>query len=80
MFTWPVQPMKRHKRIIMSHKIVTEIQKKLTCSKIGTANAFHTARLSTTAIRIAIPLVMLNPSPLLGPNLISIRYFDHDAI
>jgi hypothetical protein len=57
----------------MAEKIVTEIQTKLTCSKIGIANAFHPARLATTAIQLAIPREKLKPSTFLPLNLISIR-------
>jgi len=39
-FAWRVRPLHRHWRIILSHNLVTEIQKKLTRKEVGT-NCFY---------------------------------------
>jgi len=33
-FAWPIRPLHTHWRIMLSHNLVTEIQKKLTCNKV----------------------------------------------
>jgi len=37
---WRKQPLHIHRRIIMSHNLVTEIKEKLTHSEMGKTNAF----------------------------------------
>jgi hypothetical protein len=53
-FAWCIGPLHMHRRIIMSHNVVTEIKKMLTQSKIGTVIAFH--RDVTSQIPICLSL------------------------
>ena len=56
----------------MSHNLVTEMQKKLTNSKIATQIAVQRDMSPMIAILLSIPPVTLDPSPLLIWNQISI--------
>jgi len=47
---WPIRPLHMHRWIIMSHKLVTEIKWKLTCSKLGTGIALQIDTLSPMPI------------------------------
>ena len=57
-----------HRRIMMSHNLVTEIKKKVTHSKIGKQIAFHQDMKSKMIIYISIPPQMQEPSPFLSLN------------
>jgi len=52
--------------------MVTEIKKKLTCSKIGKQITFHQHLMSKITICLSIPPQTQEPSPCLCPNLISL--------
>jgi hypothetical protein len=57
-----------HRRIIVSHNLVTEIKKELTHSKIGKQIAFHIDMRSKITVCLSVPPLMLEPSPCLRPN------------
>jgi len=69
-----------HRRIVMSHNLVTKIQKNLTHSKIGTQIAFHWDKISKMTISFSIPPLRQEPSPCLCPNPISIWQLAQKAI
>jgi len=71
-FGWCVPPLHMHRRIIVSHNLVTEVKKKLTSSKIGTQIEFHWDLTSKIVFGLSIPLVTQEPSSCLHPNPISI--------
>lgn len=61
-----------HRKIIMSHDMVTEIKKILSCSEIETQCAFQCDTTSKIAICLFIPPVMQERSPLICPILTSL--------
>jgi len=69
---WCVRPFHMHRRIIMSHNSVTEIENMLTCSKIRTKIAFHRDMTSIIQSCLCIPPLTQEPSPCLRPKPISI--------
>jgi len=71
-FTWYVRPLHMHRRIIMSHNLVTEIKKELTHSKIGKQLAFPHDEMSKISVCISILPQTQEPSPSLCRNPIAI--------
>ena len=68
----PVQPLHTYWRTILSHNLVTEIQKKLTRNKTDSENAFTRNTSSDIPIWLSSRLVTQEPSPCLRPDVISI--------
>jgi len=79
-FAWPVRALHQQRRIIMSHNLVTEIQKILTLSKIGTRFAFQGDMSSKLTIRLSIPPATQEPSRILGAKPISVWLLTRDEI
>jgi len=71
-FTWSVRPLHIHRRIIMSHNLVTQIKKKLTHSKISKQLAFHHDQMSKITVCTSIVEQTQELSPSLRQNPISI--------
>jgi len=67
-FTWCVRPLHKHRRIITSHNLVTEIKKKRTRSKSGKQIAFHQQMTSIITLCLSIPPLTQEPSPCLRLN------------
>jgi len=78
-FAWCVQSLHMHRRIIMSHNLVTEIKNNLTCSKIRTQIAFHRYLTSKIQIYLVIPPLTQKPSPCLRLNSISMWWLAGEA-
>ena len=64
----------------MSHNLVTEIKKTLTCSKVGPHFAFNRDRSSKLTLWLSTPTVTWEPSPYLRPYPISVWKFTSDAL
>jgi len=79
-FALCVRPMHMHRRIIMSHNLVTETKKMLRGRKIGTQIAFRRDMTSNIHICILIPPMTRELSPCLRQNLISIWWLAVEAI
>jgi hypothetical protein len=71
-FTWCARPLHMHRRILMSHNLVTEIKQKLTRSKIGKQLAIHCDQTSKITDCTSNLLQMQEPSPSFLWNPISI--------
>jgi len=67
-FTSCIQPLHMHRRIIMSHNLITEIKRKLKLSNIGKQIAFHHDLMSKITDFQSIPQQMQELSPCLRPN------------
>jgi len=67
-FTWCVWPLHKHRWIIMSHNLFTEIKKKRTRSKSGKQIAFHKQMTSIITLCLSVPLLTQEPSPCLRLN------------
>jgi len=68
---WLVWPLHTQWRNLLSHTLVTEIQKTLTCNKVGLQIAFTRVTSSKISIWLSTPPVMQVPSSCLRPNAIS---------
>ena len=71
-FTWCVRSLHMHRRIIISHNLVTEIKPKLTGSKIGIQLAFHHNQTSKSTVCTTRLPQTLEPLPSLRRNPICI--------
>ena len=78
-FAWCIRPLHMQRWIIMSHNLVTKNQNKLTPSKFGTQIAFQWDMMSKMTICLSVPLLMLDPSACLHPNLIPIWWLAEEA-
>jgi len=79
-FPWCVRPLHMHRRIIMSHNLVTEFKETLSHNTIGTQIAIHRDMTSKIQICVILPQLTQGLSPRLRPNPISIWWFAGRAI
>jgi len=70
--TWCIQLLHMHRRVIMTHNLVTQIKKMLTGSKIDTQSGFHRDMMSKVKISISVALITQELSPYLCLNPICI--------
>jgi len=79
-FEWYVRPLHMHRKIIVSHSLVTEIKKRLTQTKIGTQIAFQWHLTSKWGICVCIAPVTKEPLSFLHLNRHSVCWFTGEVI
>jgi len=71
-FAWPARPLHMHRKIILFHNLISEIQQSLTQSKINTQCDFQSDMSSKLTIWQSIPPLTQEPSRFHRPNPVSL--------